>query len=1326
MLAVLVQIDGYDPVTAATVSLFASNVDDPAVCMLNGATWWPTISKLGTLKYDLFDGSFAGSITSPSSSLTLHTEPWPNFGRYSLADARIRLWTGAVGAAWGSYVLQFDGRLTAQPTLLDGAASVAFATDDKWLDRPLLSLYAGTTGIEGPAALKGTAKPLALGTPRYVAGVLIDSVNCVFQVSAYGTIQAVEATMERLLRFGPAVGDFANYAALVAASIPAGRWGTCLAQGLVRFGAPTTGQVCFHVQGDTSGSDGWARKPGQLIRYIAKMAGGAGKIDDVSLNALDAARPYNLSIYLTEQTTARTLIQQIAASVNAVAIPTWLGKLAVVPIPAPGGTASVTLAADGSSLPPVTAVQQLDVAAPFSNISLTAERTYTVHQLADIAFTATLIDMGAYVAGTTYREGNIVQDQGSSWLYINPTPSAGNAPPTLPTTSNAYWKVLAKSGADGASPVVGFLTNEATTVPAAVDGTVSSYAGASGTFRVYAGLTDVSALFSLSTQANPQVLTVAYAGQGYTVSGGLDPSEDSALLTIRATGSGAYAGVTIDKVFSIGKSKTGANGAPAKLLTITSDRQTIAYDGAGNPTPATQTTTFTANKQNTTATVTWSITDANGVARTPVTTYLSASTGDSVTMIEAQFAAARNSTSGVIITGTLTDGSTLTDKISVVRVANGADGAAAINGLLTNETATVPADASGNVTSYSTATGAFRVFAGLSDVSPLFTLSTVSNPQALAVTYTSQTYTISGGLDAGEDTGTLTIRATGSGAYAGVTIDKVFSLGKSRTGAGGAPAKLLTVTSDRQTIAYDGAGNANPSTQTTTFTANKQNTSATVTWSVTDANGTARTPVTSYLSASTGDSVAMIEAQFAAARNGTSGVIVTGTLTDGTVLTDKISIVRVAAGAAGADGSNTAMVFLFQRNTSGAAPAVPAGTTTYTFATGVLSGTLGGWTQAAPDPTNGPFLFVTTAPAIAVGATDTIATGEWAAPRLLAQDGSMVEYRFLRQAGPPATPTGSNPSGWTTQPPSGTLTLWFVTGVKDAAGNLLGGWSTPQSLSATTPRGAYASGSTYYSGDLVTYNGGTYLCLVQTTGNAPSGTDQSNTWWAVWAAPGAAGTPATPPTPPTGTITIGATAGTVNLRSLANAAGYTGASNATYTFNVTGPVTGLSSGGIGIDTGTWPAGYTISLTLNIASGVAVTGGGGQGGSGGGSGWSGGDGIFVQQDITIVNSGVIQGGGGGGGSNAMASPYKIGTGGGGGGAPNGAGGAGSEGSITTGADGSPNGGAGGSPGGGGGGAIATAGSASSNGTPGGAPGYAIRRNGKSVSYSGSGTLNGANA
>lgn len=55
---------------------------------------------------------------------------------------------------------------------------------------------------------------------------------------------------------------------------------------------------------------------------------------------------------------------------------------------------------------------------------------------------------GDYAGGTTYNVGEIVLDQGSSWVALQET--TGNAPPGLPTTSNTYWQLLAKVGASGA------------------------------------------------------------------------------------------------------------------------------------------------------------------------------------------------------------------------------------------------------------------------------------------------------------------------------------------------------------------------------------------------------------------------------------------------------------------------------------------------------------------------------------------------------------------------------------------------------------------------------------------------------------------------------------------------------------------------------------------------------------------------------------------------------------------------------------------------------------------------------------------------------------
>ncbi|WP_297105116.1 hypothetical protein [uncultured Devosia sp.] len=58
---------------------------------------------------------------------------------------------------------------------------------------------------------------------------------------------------------------------------------------------------------------------------------------------------------------------------------------------------------------------------------------------------------GDYNGATAYVEDDGVLYNGSSWRALGDT--TGNAPPTLPTTSNAYWQLLARQGIDGAGTV---------------------------------------------------------------------------------------------------------------------------------------------------------------------------------------------------------------------------------------------------------------------------------------------------------------------------------------------------------------------------------------------------------------------------------------------------------------------------------------------------------------------------------------------------------------------------------------------------------------------------------------------------------------------------------------------------------------------------------------------------------------------------------------------------------------------------------------------------------------------------------------------------------
>ena len=219
----------------------------------------------------------------------------------------------------------------------------------------------------------------------------------------------------------------------------------------------------------------------------------------------------------------------------------------------------------------------------------------------------------------------------------------------------------------------------------------------------------------------------------------------------------------------------GINEATVVSGYLTNEAITLAADASGNVISfATATGTFKMfeGTVDVTATSTFALTASSGI-----TASINSTTGDySVTAMSA-------STGSATFTGTY-NGTTITKSLSVAKSQEGASGsgAAAISGYLTKELFQVFAYANGNVVSYTGASGSFKVFSGDTDVSTSFALSTLSNPQALTVSYSGQTYSVTGGFDNNEDNASLTIRATGSGTYSGVVVDKVFTLSKAKGG----------------------------------------------------------------------------------------------------------------------------------------------------------------------------------------------------------------------------------------------------------------------------------------------------------------------------------------------------------------------------------------------------------------------------------------------------------------------------------------------------------------------------------------------------------------
>lgn len=438
-LALIEPLDGASGVRRA---VRVSSANMRGINGLDGESWNPAMSKAPSLSLRLFNGDFGDAVRPGGASLSLDIatieEVQPDAGAWLWPNAPVTIWYGQQGEGW-PWVQCFKGRVSGFTREANVLALDCDVDLDPFNADLLTATYAGTGDEEGPEDLKNRVKPLVIGWASNVEPVTINAVDSIYQFSAYGPIEAVTALYERGASFGTATGDHADYTALAAASIPAGRWATCLAEGLIRLGAPPFGVITGDVKGHEVAGE-TPRLPGAIITALAEIAG----VDDLlllsaTLDAMDAACPYPCDLVLQEQATFEDIARQLALQCNYQAGVSLLGQFMAVRI-ALDEPEAITLHAQGRRMPQVIACKEVATSAPYWKTTLGANRCWRVHSKDEIAYSAELIDRGVYDAGETYREGNIVSlGNKSQWVYINPAPTAGNAPPTWPTTSNAWW-----------------------------------------------------------------------------------------------------------------------------------------------------------------------------------------------------------------------------------------------------------------------------------------------------------------------------------------------------------------------------------------------------------------------------------------------------------------------------------------------------------------------------------------------------------------------------------------------------------------------------------------------------------------------------------------------------------------------------------------------------------------------------------------------------------------------------------------------------------------------------------------------------------------------
>jgi hypothetical protein len=443
-LASLVKISPLNISTGTRIDVYASSVDDALVNGLNGVVWEPALVAAPTLAMTLWDGDFTSAVQPGGATIPLKM----NVLKQTYA-ADGCLWTGAPveiyaeapGTAW-PWALRFKGKISGFSRRDQTLTLTAEVDNEPFAADVLVNTYAGTGGAEGSSNLKDRVKPLVIGWASNVEPVLLDEVNSVYQFSGYGAIEAVTTLYERGSDFGASVGDFASYAALVAATIPAGRWGTCLAAGMVRLGAPAAGVITGDVRGHRVGGT-TPRLTGAIITALYGLAGiSSSVVADSSLTALDAAVPFPINLVMTDQRSFFDIANELARCCNWQSGVSLLGVFFVARVDFTGSEV-LTVNTSGSVFPQVLRSDELDTSIPYYRTVFGAARSWRVHTGDEVAFYYTIEDRGLYNASVTYKGGQVVNlPNQSRWIYENATPSAGNAPPTWPTTSNAWWTNL--------------------------------------------------------------------------------------------------------------------------------------------------------------------------------------------------------------------------------------------------------------------------------------------------------------------------------------------------------------------------------------------------------------------------------------------------------------------------------------------------------------------------------------------------------------------------------------------------------------------------------------------------------------------------------------------------------------------------------------------------------------------------------------------------------------------------------------------------------------------------------------------------------------------
>lgn len=270
----------------------------------------------------VIDGSRIGGMSSGYSELVINNQSG-DYDAYanSLDGARVIVRMGARGASFDSFAVIYDGLADGAATVDEESLTIHLYDDNERLEIPAQpNVYGGTGTTDGDSNVKSKRKPIWLGTCANVTVPLIDAVNLVYQMHD-GQFSAVSHVYDRGVELvANSTPDYADYAALIAATITPGRYATCLALGILRLGAKADGVVTVSGNGAVSNgliatiaSGTFFSDTASAVHYLLTRSSANIVVDRASVSAVYAAQPAAIGYFIApdESKTLRQAIDEL-------------------------------------------------------------------------------------------------------------------------------------------------------------------------------------------------------------------------------------------------------------------------------------------------------------------------------------------------------------------------------------------------------------------------------------------------------------------------------------------------------------------------------------------------------------------------------------------------------------------------------------------------------------------------------------------------------------------------------------------------------------------------------------------------------------------------------------------------------------------------------------------------------------------------------------------------------------------------------------------------------------------------------------------------------